>query len=180
MSSPIAALRQWVETVTGLTVIYGDDPEPTAPRPNVDPAVSTYAEIGLEPHSSTYSTPYSAIRGPEDSKPTTRYTSQIRSGLLAVEIFGPGAEDYASALEMSRDHQSTIDLLKVSGDISLGAFGARDEDSVLRSTEREPDVSFTVEVQWSESIEAETDEVVESVEITAQVDDLEIVKETDA
>lgn len=144
------AVRGWIAAVTGLLVIEENDPEPAAPRPGL-----TYAAIGWRSDVSTMSTPYEETTDtPFDplvpAGNVGQYRALLRSRVLAVEVFGPGAADYVFAIELSLGGPAYCELL-AAGDIAVHKGGQVSDEPVLRSTEREPDCSTTLTVGWTDS-----------------------------
>ena len=169
MPSPISILRQWIVNVTGLQVIFADDDEPAAPRPTANPAVLTYAAIGIDSDQSEYSTAHQVTE--KVGSVVTQYRSQVRSGTLSVEFYGPGADDYARALDLSRCHQATNDLLATWGDVSLGASSQVADTPRLRSAEREPGASIAIEITWVDTLATVLTQYAESAVSTVDVED---------
>ena len=114
MSEPKALMKSWVELVTSLTVIYDGDPEPSAPSPLVDSATFTYAAINFTSDESPLSTAYEVLTDTAGSIDPTKFDqvrSLVRRGELDVAIYGPGADDYCRALELSMGRQDVLSLL---------------------------------------------------------------------
>lgn len=61
LGGPQALIQQWLQAATDIRWINSDQPEPTAPRPNIDPAVDTYGALGLDEHEGQQSTPYRTV-----------------------------------------------------------------------------------------------------------------------
>jgi len=172
MADPILdPLREYVELVTQLTTIYADDPEPTAPRPSVDPAVPTYIAIGLDDDESMGSTSCEReqLKDPTDpSKGTERTFETVREGTLQIEIFGPGAGDYARALDIGRDRQDVNDILEAAG-IALGSVTEVSDAPRIVGIEREPDVSLGAAVSWVQTMTIESTNYAAEVEHTTDL-----------
>ncbi len=169
MADPISILREWVESVTSLQVIYADDPEPAAPRPTADGVVQSYAAIGIDSDQSEYSTAHQVTE--ESGGVVTQKRSTLRAGTLAVEFYGADAADYARALDLSRCAQATSDLLKTWGEVSLGASSQVTDTPVLRSAEREPNASITIDITWVDTLSTVLTQYAETADSTATVED---------
>jgi hypothetical protein len=170
-SPQMTVFREWIELVLPINVIYAGDPEPTAPRPNVDPSVTTYAAIEIEgdetgtsiPERRTTDTP-----GTVDPTKVDQIASEAPTGTLNVEIYGPGSVDFARTLRLSITRPDVIDLLNNAGDFAIVKAGAVGDDPVLKSATREPDASIQFDVQWVETDTFET-EAVNTIETTVEV-----------
>jgi hypothetical protein len=154
MSSPLDTIRQWFELVTGLVVIYEDDPEPAAPRPDE----STYITIGWTTDDSPMATPYEHTSDEDDGASGVKtYRSLVREAQLGVEIFGPGAMDFGRAIELSVGRPDVLDLFLADPLVpSVQKTGQITDQPVLRSTTREPDATLTFTVGWTDSEVIET------------------------
>ena len=168
MADPLSIFRQWIEQVTSLKVIYADDPEPAAPRPNADPTVLSYAAIDIQEDKSAYGTTFE--RTTNEGAHGKKYRSTVRAGLLAVEFYGPGAADYARSLTLMKGAQATRDLLATWGDVAMGAIGSMSDEPVLRSASREPDASMTIEIRWTDSTVTTLTDSVDAAELTSTVE----------
>ncbi len=167
------ALIAWIRQVTSLKVIRADDPESAAPRPNADGSTDAYASIKVDRSAPTSSTAYEELVEGDPAGTYDRHLSQVRDGTLLIELYGPGAEDYAFALDLSRDDPNMITLINSYGDISLGAVSDTADDPILRSAEREPNASLSVNVQWTHAKVLDDQPVVEDIDSTAKVTDVD-------
>jgi hypothetical protein len=163
--------RGWVELVTGLKVIYANDPEPTAPRPNVDASTFAYAAIDISSEGSDWSTVYSETTDtPAPDNKFEQHRSMPRQGTLEIELFGPGAMDYLHALEMSTGRDDALLYFDSLGDYAIKRPTDISDQPVLRSATREPGAEMAFVVEW---IETETFgiEAVEEIVSTVEVDE---------
>lgn len=173
MSEPKAVMKSWVELVTGLTVIYDGDPEPSAPSPLVDSATFTYAAINFTTDESPLATAYEVLTDTAGTTDPTKF-DQIRSlqrrGELDVALYGPGADDYCRALELSMGRNDVQLLLDAAGDFALNTPSVVSDEPILRSATREPAASIQFTVSW---IETETFELeaVATIDTTIDVDE---------
>lgn len=170
MSAPKDICRQWITLVTGLKCIFADDPEPTAPRPNVKSGVTTYASMLFEEDVSEYGEPgehTSDEAGDTDPTKVKQYRGETVEGQLLVDIYGPGATDYARALRLSRGRHDVLQLIDASG-ITIKRPSAVSDEPLLRDATREPAASISFFVQWVESEITEI-EPVESTATTVEV-----------
>lgn len=169
MSAPRELMKSWVELVTNLEVIYDGDPEPTAPRPNVDATTFTYAAINFLSDSSPMSTAYEATTD-EDAggNLVNQYRSLTRRGLLDVALYGPGADDYCRALELSMGRPDVLALLTAAGDYAINLPTEVIDEPILRSATREPAASVQFTIEWIDEEVHET-EAVEEVSTTVTV-----------
>ncbi len=154
MSAPIALMRSWVVLVTNLDVIIDDDPEPTAPKPNVETGVLTYAAIGFDDDNTASSTAVEESTDEVASGDPTKfnvYRSEVTRGTLVVEFFGPGSTDYARTLRLSITRPDVIDLLNLAGDFGIIKAGEVSNEPILQSATREPHASIQFDVEWVES-----------------------------
>ena len=169
MSAPKALIKSWVELVTSLKVIYDGDPEPSAPSPNMASGVNTYAAINLMDDMSGYGTTYEATTDTTapDNK-VVQHRSKVRRGQLDVALYGPGADDYCRALDLSLGRGDVLALLTAAGDYAIDAPQPVSDEPIIRSATREPAASIQFTVQW---VDAETydTEAVETVTTTATV-----------
>ncbi len=174
MSAPspqMTVYREWLELVLPINVIYAGDPEPTAPRPNVKTTDPTYAAIEIEDDDTATSTAYEETTN-EDAGGglVNQYRSEATRGTLNVEIYGPGAVDYARALRLSIARPDVLALLAAAGDYAIEKAGPVTDDPILRDATREPHASIQFEVQWVES-EIYKTEAVESIVTTVDIDE---------
>lgn len=172
MSEPKALIKSWVELITGLTVIYDGDPEPSAPSPLVDANTFTYAAINFTTDESPLSTAYEALTDTPGTTDPTKYDqirSLVRRGELDVALYGPGADDYCRALELSIGRQDVLSLLDASGDFAINLPTAVTDEPILRSATRVPAASIQFTIEW---IETETYELeaVATIDTTVDVD----------
>lgn len=176
MSEPSAQMtvfREWLELVLPINVIYAGDTEPTAPRPNVKTTDPTYAAIEIEDDDTATSTPNrrtTDTAGSVDPLKVIQIASEATRGTLNVEIYGPGAADYARTLRRSITRPDVLELLNAAGDYAIGKAGPVNDDPVLRDATREPHASIQFEVQWVESDNYET-EAVATIETTVDIDE---------
>lgn len=173
MSEPKALMKSWVELVTGLTVIYDGDPEPSAPSPLVDSATFTYAAINFTTDESPLSTAVEVLTDTPGTVDPTKYDqirSLVRRGELDVALYGPGAADYCRALELSIGRQDVFSLLDAAGDFAINLPTAVNDEPILRSATREPAASVQFTIEW---IETETYELeaVASIDTTVDVEE---------
>ncbi len=171
MSAPKALIKSWVELVTSLKVIYDGDPEPSAPRPKVESGVFTYAAIMFIDDESGYATTYentSDTVAPDNK--VVMYRSKNRSGQLDVALYGPGADDYCRALDLSLGRPDVNLLLDTAGDFAIDAPQPVTDEPIIRSATREPSASIQFTVKW---VDAETydTEAVEEVSVTVDIDE---------
>jgi hypothetical protein len=178
MSEPspeLNTMRDWVALVVpaSVPVILENDPEPTAPRPDIDAAVTTYAIVGFVDDDTATSTPYDETTdtpGSVDPTKVDRHSSEVTYGDLGVEFYGPGSVDYARTLRLSITRPDVIDLLNAAGDYAINKAGPVGDEPILRSATREPHASIQFEVQWVESAVFET-EAVETIVTTVDIDE---------
>ncbi len=171
MSQPKALIKSWVELITSLKVIYDGDPEPSAPRPNVESGVFTYAAINFIDDESGYATTYehtSDTVAPDNK--VVMYRSKTRRGDLDVAIYGPGAADYCRALDLSLGRPDVLALLIAAGDYAIDAPQPVTDEPIIRSATREPSASIQFAVQWVDS-ETYATEAVEEVTTTVDIDE---------
>jgi hypothetical protein len=164
-------MREWIELVLPIPVIYAGDPEPTAPRLNVATADPTYAAIEIEDDDTSTSTPdrrTTDTAGTVDPLKVIQIASEVSIGTLNVEIYGPGSVDYARTLRRSITRPDVLELLNAAGDYAIAKAGAVNDDPILRDATREPHASVQFEVQWVESDNYET-EAVATIETTVEV-----------
>lgn len=168
MSAPKALIKSWVELVTSLKVIYDGDPEPSAPSPNMESGVNTYAAINFVSDGSGYGTTYeeTSVDAGTGTK-VKQYRSKTRRGDLDVALYGPGADDYCRALDLSLGRPDVIALLDAAGDFAIDAPADVSDEPIIRSATREPAASIQFAVQWVDSEIYETEAV---AEVTAAVD----------
>jgi hypothetical protein len=162
MSQPKATMKAWIELVTGLDCIYRGDPEPSAPRPNVDASTTTYADLDFLSESSPLSTlveEHTDVAGSGDTYVLER--SDIRRGIMEVAVYGPGAADYVRSLELSVGSPSTINLLNAAGDFAINIPTDIEDNQSLRSATREPDASIQFSVEWIETADEDLAAVAE-------------------
>jgi hypothetical protein len=173
MSAPLALMKSWIELVLPIQVIYDGDDETSAPRPNVATGVTTYASIQFTSDSSPLSTATEALTDEPGSVDPTKYEqvrSLLRRGDLDVAIYGPGAEDYCRALELSYGRQDVLDLLNAAGDYAINLPTDVRREPILRSATREPEASIQFMVEWVEEEIFEM-EAVASVEVDVDVEE---------
>jgi hypothetical protein len=171
MSAPKDICRQWIQLVTSLPVTYADDPEPSAPRRNVDGSVETYVAMLFEDDKSEYADQVehtSDEEGDVDRAKVKMYRSESTEGQLTVDVYGPGATDYARALRLSTGRPDVLALLEAAGDFSIKRPSAVSDVPQLLDSTREPAASISFFVQWVESEVFETD-AVDSAETTVVV-----------
>jgi hypothetical protein len=171
MSAPKALIKSWVELVTSLKVIYDGDPEPSAPSPNMATGVNTYAAINFISDGSGYGTTYEATT--DDVAPDNKvnqYRSKTRVADLDVALYGPGADDYCRALDLSLGRPDVIALLVAAGDFAIDKPAEVSDEPIIRSATREPSASIQFAVQWVDSEIYET-EAVEEVSVTVDIDE---------
>jgi hypothetical protein len=169
MSAPKALIKDWVELVTSLKVIYDGDPEPSAPSPNVEDGVNTYAAINFLSDGSGFGTTYEATTD-EDAggDKFKQYRSKARIADLDIAVYGPGAADYCRALDLSLGRPDVINLLVDAGDFAIDKPTEVDEEPIIRSATREPDAAVQFVVQWVDSEIYET-EAVETFDVDVTV-----------
>jgi hypothetical protein len=171
MSAPKALIKSWVELVTNLKVIYDGDDEPSAPSPNMEGGVNTYAAINFISDGSGYSTTYeSTTNEVEPDNKVTQYRSKTRIADLDVAVYGPGADDYCRALDLSLGRPDVIVLLDTSGDFTIDKPAEVSDEPIIRSGTRVPGASIQFVVQWVDSEEYAT-EAVEQVTPTVDIDE---------
>ncbi len=171
MSAPKALIKSWVELVTGLKVIYDGDPEPSAPRPKVESGVLTYAAINFVSDGSGYGTTYELTS--DDAATGTKvnqYRSKTRRADLDVALYGPGADDYCRALDLSLGRPDVMALLDAAGDFAIDTPTEVSDEPIIRSATREPSASIQFTVQFVDSEIYET-EAVEEVTVTVDIDE---------
>ncbi len=168
MSAPKSLIKSWVELVTSLKVIYDGDDEPTAPSPNMEDGVDTYAAILFTGDSSGYGTTYESTTttAAPDNK-VVRYRSKVRRGDLDVAIYGPGADDYCRALDLSLGRPDVMALMDAAGDYTIDKPAAVSDEPILRAATREPSASIQFVVQW---VDSETYDIEAVAEVTPTVD----------
>jgi hypothetical protein len=164
-------MRSWVVLVTNLDTIIEDDDEPTAPRPNVETGVLTYATIGFDDDDTATQTPYEVLTdtvGTVDPDKFNQIRSETTRGTLNVEFFGPGSVDYARTLRRSITRQDVLDLLNAAGDYAILKASEVTNDPILRSATREPHASIQFSVEWTESETYEMEAVasIDSTDVT--------------
>ena len=175
MSEPKALMKSWVELVTSLKVIYDGDPEPTAPSPLVDASRLSYAAINFTTDESPLSDPAvvtTDTTGSVDPTKVDQIRSHIRRGELDVALYGPGADDYCRALELSMGRYDVVALFEAAGDFAIALASPVSDEPILRSATREPAASIQFTVEW---IEEETYEIeaVDTIVTTVDIDDEE-------
>lgn len=172
MSAPKALIKSWVELVTSLKVIYDGDPEPSSPSPNMESGVNTYAAINFTNDESGYGTTYEETSDTAGVDPDkfVQYRSKTRRGDLDVALYGPGADDYCRALDLSLGRPDVIALLDAAGDFAIDRPEAVSDEPIIRSATREPSASIQFTVQWVDSETYET-EAVEEVTVTVDIDE---------
>lgn len=170
MSAPKALIKSWIELVIpNLTVIYDGDDEPSAPSPNMED--DTYAAINFLSDGSQYGTTYEATT--DDVAPGNKFDqhrSKVRVADLDVALYGPGADDYCRALDLSLGRADVILLLDTAGDYTIDKPTDVADEPIIRSATREPSASIQFAVQWVDSEIYET-EAVEEVTATADIDE---------
>lgn len=172
MSYPLAVMRSWVALVTGLEVIYDGDDEPTAPRPNVDASTLSYAALNFEEDSSPMSTAFERMTetaGTVDPTKFVQHRSLLRRGLLDVALYGPGADDYCRALNLSMARPDVMLLLDTAGDYAINRPSAVNDEPIIRASTREPSASIQFMIEWVDSETYEL-EAVETIDTTVNVD----------
>lgn len=169
MSAPRALIKSWVELVTSLKVIYDGDPEPTAPSPNMESGVDTYAAILFVDDESGYGTTYELTSDTAAAGDKyVQHRSKVRRGQLDVAVYGPGAADYCRALDLSLGRVDVMTLLDAAGDYAIDAPQPVSDEPIIRSATREPSASIQFTVQWIDSETYDT-EAVATVTTTATV-----------
>jgi hypothetical protein len=166
-------MKSWIELVLPIQVIFDGDPEPSAPRPSVDSSVTTYASIQIASDSSPLSVAVETLTDePGDVDPTKfkQERSLLRSGELDIAVYGPGAEDYCRALELSYGRSDVIDLLNAAGDYAISLPTEVSRDPIVRSATREPGASIQFNVDWVDTETFEM-EAVESIDVTVDVEE---------
>jgi len=171
MSAPKDLIKSWIELVTPLKVIYDGDPEPSAPRANMASGVNTYAAILFTGDGSGYGTAYEETTD-EDAggNLVNMYRSKVRSGELDVAIYGPGAQDYCRALDLSLGRPDVIALLEAAGDYAIEKPARVSDEPIMRAATREPSASIQFDIQWVDSEIYKTAAVAE-VTATAEIDE---------
>lgn len=171
MSAPKALIKSWVEMITNLKVIYDGDPEPTAPSPNMGSGTFTYAAINFIADESGYGTTYEENTDEvEPDNKVTQYRSKTRVGDLDVALYGPGADDYCRALDLSLGRGDVIALLTAAGDYAIDKAAAVTDEPIIRSAAREPSASIQFAVQWVDS-ETYATEAVEEASVTVDIEE---------
>ena len=173
MSAPKALIKSWVELVTSLKVIYDGDKEPSAPKANMEGGVSTFAAINFISDGSGYGTTYeetSNTAGSSDPTKVNQYRSKTRVADLDIALYGPGADDYCRALDLSLGRPDVIALLVAAGDFAIDKPAEVSDEPIIRSATREPSASIQFAVQWVDSEVYET-EAVEEVSVTVDIDE---------
>jgi hypothetical protein len=167
-----AVCRQWAELVTDLDVIYAGDDEPTAPRPNADPATLTYVAIDLQSSESKWSTYHEELTDePAPGNKFEQHRGAPLEGVLAVAVYGPGAMDYTAALRRSVGREDVLSQLLVAGDFAIELPGQQVADATeIRSATREPGASAAFLVKWTDT-EIHELEATEQIESTVEVDE---------
>lgn len=169
-SEILAVCRQWAELVTSLEVIYAGDDEPTAPRPNVEPATLTYVVIDLQNSETKWSTYYEGLTDePAPDNKFEQHRGAPMEGVLAVAVYGPGATNYASALRRSVGREDVLTQLQAAGDFAIELPGQQVADATeIRSATREPGATAAFMVKWTDTeiheLEA-TEQIVSTVEV---------------
>jgi hypothetical protein len=174
MSAPLALIKSWLELILPSTVpvIYDGDPEPTAPRPNVDASTFTYAAINFTADESPLSTVVEEMTDTAGTVDPAKYVlerADIRRGELDVAIYGPGAYDYCRALDLSRGRPDVQLLFDTAGDYAINTPSAVNDEPILRSATREPTASIQFTIEWIETDDHEI-EAVETISTTVDVD----------
>jgi hypothetical protein len=153
MSAPKALIKSWIELVIpGMTVIYDGDDEPSAPSPNMKD--DTYAAINFISDGSGYGTTYeetSTDPGSVDPLKSKQYRSKTRVGDLDVAFYGPGADDYCRALDLSLGRPDVILLLDTAGDYAIDKPAEVSDEPIIRAATREPSASIQFAIQWVDS-----------------------------
>ncbi len=174
MSNPLLdPYREWIELVTPLKVIYADDVSPTAPRPNVALDTEVYAALKIlsdESDMSTANERTTDTPGTVDPTKFDQHRGKTREGLLGVEIYGPGAADYARALELSAGRADVLALLQAAGDFVIVRQGPALTEPLLLGATREPGARITFVIGWVDSEVYEIDGV-DTIETTVTVEE---------
>lgn len=169
-STVMGVFRQVIELILpGLEIIYSGDDQADAPRPNVDPAVASYAAFEIQDDSSYFATAYEETT--DTAAPDNKYVqnrSMPTEGTLAIEFYGPGAIDYARTLRLAHGRADVLALLSGIGDYTIEQPSQVTRDPVLRSATREPGASLTFVVRWVDS-ETYDVEAVEQIVTTVSV-----------
>ncbi len=161
MSAPRSTAKAWVELITSLKTIYDGDPEPSAPSPNMASGVNTYAAINIISDDSDYGTAYEELTDtPATGDKYVQHRSKNRRGVLDVAIYGPGADDYCRALDLSLGRFDVLALFEAAGGgVTIDAPGAVDDEPIIRSATREPSASIQLAIQWVDSETYDTEAV---------------------
>jgi hypothetical protein len=162
--------RSWVAQVTGLQVVLEDEDDPTVPRPNVDDTVQTYALIGWDRDDVDASPIEVTTNTDAGAGLVEQHRTELRTGSLAVDIYGPGATDYVRALRFSITHAATLALLLAAGDYAIRKAGVVLPDPLMRSVTREPHASCVFEVAWTETVIVDVEHA-DTTEITTSIDE---------
>lgn len=167
-----AVCREWAELVTSLQVIYAGDDEPTAPRPNTEPAVLTYVVIDLQNSETKWSTYHEELTDePAPDNKFEQHRGAPMEGVLAVAVYGPGAMNYTSALRRSVGREDVLNRLTTAGDFAIELPGQQVADATeVRSATREPGASAAFMVKWTDT-EIHDLEATEQIVSTAEVDE---------
>lgn len=169
-SPQLSVMRDWVALVCPIPVIFEDDPEPTAPRPDGTVGVPTYATVGFDDDDTATSTAYEETTDEDAGNDlVNQYRSETTFGSLGVEFYGPGSVDFARTLRLSIARPDVLVLLNAAGDYAINKAGPVSDDPILRSASREPHASISFDVQWVESKIYKT-EAVESIVPTVDIE----------
>ena len=133
-------------------MIYDGDDEPDAPSPNMEGGVDTYAAINFISDDSGYGTAYEETTNEDAGGDNVKqYRSKVRRGNLDVALYGPGADDYCRALDLSLGRPDVILLLDNAGDFTIDKPAEVTDEPIIRSATREPSASIQFTVQWVDS-----------------------------
>jgi hypothetical protein len=150
--APLDLCRQFIELVIpGLTVIESGDPEPGAPRPDVDEATPSYAAFEIQSDESAWATAYEETTDTPSGAKVEQLRALPTDGVLAVEFYGPLAGDYARSLRLSHGRADVLMLLEAAGDFAIDNPSGVSDDPVLRSARRELGASVTFGIRWVDS-----------------------------
>jgi hypothetical protein len=172
VTAPLDVCRDFIQLVIpGLKVIFGGDTEPTAPRPNVDPSVFSYAAIEIQSDDTRWATVGERTTDTVSGDKVEQIRGLPIEGVLAVEFYGDSAEAYARTLRLTTGRADVIRMLDAAGDYAIDTPSQVTRDYVLRSGEREPGASITFAVKWIDSETYDTegvDTITTTVTVTAE------------
>jgi len=168
--SAIDVYQSWIEAITSLPVVQEDEDDPTVPRPSVADDVATYVLIGWDSDDAEATTTEQTTDTPAAGGKVEYHRTELLTGRLAVDIYGPGSTDYVRALRSSLTHPTTLALLLAAGDYGIRKAGPVLSEPILRSATREPHASAVFDVAWSETTITAVD-YADTVETTTSVDE---------